>query len=78
MSQALPGNHYCTKHQGNHSHYAEHNCDLCQARDALERLTLAIAPRTGLAADIDVYPEIRAEYGGAVAEGWALARRVLA
>lgn len=27
---ALPGNHYCLAHQGNHSHYADHNCDLCK------------------------------------------------
>ncbi len=29
MSQALPGMHYCKNHQGNHSHYAEHNCEVC-------------------------------------------------
>jgi hypothetical protein len=32
MSEALPGSHYCEKHQGNHSHYAPENCDLCRAR----------------------------------------------
>lgn len=31
MSGALPGAHYCVKHQGNYSHYAEHNCELCCA-----------------------------------------------
>ncbi|MFA5135303.1 MAG: hypothetical protein WC505_05995 [Patescibacteria group bacterium] len=31
MKSALPGNHYCAKHQGNTSHYAEQNCDLCKA-----------------------------------------------
>ena len=30
MSKALPGEHYCKKHQGNHSHYAEHNCTVCK------------------------------------------------
>ena len=29
MSRALPGEHYCEKHQGNHSHYDEHNCVVC-------------------------------------------------
>jgi len=28
---ALPGMHYCEKHQGNSAHYAVHNCDLCRA-----------------------------------------------
>lgn len=31
MSAALPGNHYCAAHQGNYSHYATHNCELCDA-----------------------------------------------
>ena len=31
MRQALPGGHYCVAHQGNHSHYAEENCELCRA-----------------------------------------------
>jgi hypothetical protein len=30
MSTALPGEHYCVNHQGNHSHYAEHNCTVCK------------------------------------------------
>ena len=39
MSKALPGAHYCVAHQGNHSHYAEHNCELCVARAEVERLS---------------------------------------
>lgn len=35
MSNALPGNHYCDQHQGNHSHYATHNCEYCIMRNAL-------------------------------------------
>lgn len=30
MSTALPGEHYCFLHQGNHSHYATHNCTVCK------------------------------------------------
>lgn len=30
MSKALEGEHYCASHQGNHSHYAEHNCVVCE------------------------------------------------
>lgn len=32
MSKALSGSHYCATHQGNHSHYAEENCELCTAK----------------------------------------------
>lgn len=35
MSQALPGEHYCLSHQGNHSHYDPHNCTVCRLRAAL-------------------------------------------
>ena len=37
MSHALEGQYYCKNHQGNHSHYADHNCDLCKA---LTKLTM--------------------------------------
>jgi len=30
MTKALPGEHLCAAHQGNHSHYAEHNCTICK------------------------------------------------
>lgn len=32
MSQPLPGMHYCKEHQGNHSHYAEQNCEVCKLK----------------------------------------------
>ena len=35
MSKALEGEHLCIKHQGNHSHYAEHNCTICQLQSQL-------------------------------------------
>ena len=35
MSQALEGEHYCQKHQGNHSHYADHNCTVCKLETEL-------------------------------------------
>ncbi len=38
MSKALPGSHFCVDHQGNHSHYAKHNCELCVALAEVEAL----------------------------------------
>lgn len=37
VSKALPGEHYCLEHQGNHSHYAPHNCTVCQLQEKLDR-----------------------------------------
>lgn len=36
MPKALEGENYCAAHQGNHSHYAPHNCALCTARAAIK------------------------------------------
>jgi hypothetical protein len=36
-SRALPGEHYCAKHQGNTSHYAPENCTVCRLTKALTR-----------------------------------------
>jgi hypothetical protein len=33
---ALPGEHYCLEHQGNHSHYAPHNCTVCRLKKELK------------------------------------------
>ena len=30
MSRALPGEHYCKPHQGNHAHYDPENCVVCR------------------------------------------------
>lgn len=38
MSDALSGAHLCLKHQGNHSHYAESNCEICRGIAALRLL----------------------------------------
>lgn len=38
MSGTLPGSHLCIKHQGNHSHYAESNCEVCRGIAALQLL----------------------------------------
>jgi|AntRauTorcE11898_2_1112593.scaffolds.fasta_scaffold10989_2 hypothetical protein len=47
MSEALPGEHYCEAHQGNHSHYDPMNCSVCrlqrQLESALERAEAAEA-----------------------------------
>jgi hypothetical protein len=36
MSGALEGEHLCLKHQGNHSHYADHNCTICKLKKRIE------------------------------------------
>ena len=41
MTEALRGEHYCIVHQGNSSHYAKHNCRVCQLEQAL---ALALQP----------------------------------
>lgn len=35
---ALMGSHYCREHQGNHSHYDPHNCELCMAHNKIREL----------------------------------------
>jgi hypothetical protein len=39
MTPALPGEHLCVAHQGNHSHYAEHNCVICKLTAENAKLT---------------------------------------
>ena len=57
MSRALPGENYCAAHQGNHSHYAEHNCALC--RMIAQRNDLAKAVREMLLAYESLLPGLR-------------------
>lgn len=38
MRQALPGQHYCLPHQGNHSHYDPINCTVCKLEKQVEEL----------------------------------------
>lgn len=38
MSKALEGMCYCVKHQGNHSHYTEHNCIGCTQQKRIAQL----------------------------------------
>jgi hypothetical protein len=42
MSSALPGEHLCLKHQGNHSHYASENCTICQQEQLLDQCREAL------------------------------------
>lgn len=49
MSQAPQGTHLCEAHQGNHSLYAQKNCELCQAREESKR---AIEQRDKLLRDM--------------------------
>lgn len=52
MSRALKGSHYCIRHQGNHSHYAEDNCEVCTLQ---RQRDVALEEAERLAADeIDI------------------------
>jgi hypothetical protein len=61
MSDALPGRHYCEEHQGNHSHYASENCDLCKALAALREAKLD--------AEADTVHHLMAKTGGGTYSG---------
>ena len=41
--EPLEGEHLCLKHQGNHSHYAEHNCTVCKPEQQVAELTKQLA-----------------------------------
>jgi len=45
MSKALPGMHYCEKHQGNHSHYADTNCLVCRSLKVIDQLNSEVVLR---------------------------------
>lgn len=43
MSRPLEGMHYCRDHQGNHSHYASENCEVCRLRTEVASRTQQLA-----------------------------------
>lgn len=45
MSRALPGEHLCRVHQGNHSHYSTENCAICKLKTDLADREAVIAKR---------------------------------
>jgi len=73
---ALPGNHYCTKHQGDAGRYADQNCDLCKAeaatRDAVSRAEKAeydaALQRAVVAELVDEQRKLRSERDTALAQ----------
>jgi len=67
MSKALGGSHLCFSHQGNHSHYASHNCELCVA---LARAEKAEAQLAKVRDDFRVF---MGDLRGELAEGWSTA-----
>jgi len=56
MSKALPGSHYCLAHQGNHSHYATHNCTVCKLTAQRDALLKALRPFAEAAKQFDRGP----------------------
>ena len=50
---ALPGMHYCKEHQGNHSHYDCHNCDVCKLTARIEAANTVIE-KCNLALELNV------------------------
>jgi len=43
----LPGEHYCVDHQGNTSHYADHNCTVCRLQKAAAALVAELEQDMG-------------------------------
>lgn len=48
---ALPGEHLCADHQGNHSHYDPQNCVICKQRAEIAKLRAELAKWQKLHAD---------------------------
>ncbi|CAB4132065.1 hypothetical protein UFOVP138_32 [uncultured Caudovirales phage] len=46
MSKPLSGEHLCLAHQGNYSHYAEHNCTICTQAKRIAELGAQISEMT--------------------------------
>lgn len=40
---SIPGETYCKEHQGNHSHYDQRNCTVCQLMAEVQLLQRALA-----------------------------------
>ena len=55
MSKALPGEHYCLAHQGNHSHYDEKNCTVCRLRTELAEAREALRVIKQITNSPDIY-----------------------
>lgn len=51
MSKALPGEHLCADHQGNHSHYDRLNCVICHLERENRAFRLIIEEERGVSAD---------------------------
>jgi len=51
MSKALPGEHYCEAHQGNHSHYAKKNCTVCRLEAEHKGIEVSKANQTQIGGD---------------------------
>ena len=68
MSRALPGMHYCRAHQGNHSHYAEHNCAVCAMAAALRATVVAIMETPCSKMDTDAWRAVADQATAALAK----------
>jgi hypothetical protein len=60
MSKALEGENYCLLHQGDHSHYATHNCRVCSLEKQVVELTTVVSSMKQ-AATISIPQEIEIE-----------------
>jgi hypothetical protein len=58
MSQALPGEHYCSAHQGNHSHYDPINCTVCKLQKHVAELEATIEQYEDNAIEDGIYREM--------------------
>jgi hypothetical protein len=58
VSGALPGEHYCLAHQGNHSHYDSINCTVCKLKAHIAKLEATIEALEDAAIEDGIYREM--------------------
>jgi hypothetical protein len=66
LATSIPGETYCVEHQGNHSHYAPHNCTVCVLLAALQEAQLALNNAPADAENLRVMGIVRAAIAKAV------------
>lgn len=61
MTPDLPGEHYCSKHQGNTSRYPEKHCRVCRylaERRRIRKLCLAVLNKGGVVGKLNIAAQV--------------------
>jgi len=66
MNNPLSGEHYCEQHQGNHSHYAQHNCKVCKQQAEISRLRELLAEALRASDEHPDGPMLRSDTAAAI------------